>query len=68
MDDTQFGSFMVKGVLEKTTSQLKSLPFASSLNAGQLSSVSENGQYYGFPAYADLSIMYYNKTLFRRPA
>jgi multiple sugar transport system substrate-binding protein len=66
MDDTQFGSFMVKGVLEKTTSELKSLPFAASLNKGQLSSVSENGQYYGFPAYADLSLMYYNKTLFQK--
>jgi multiple sugar transport system substrate-binding protein len=66
MDDTQFGSFMIKGVLEKTTSELKSLPFAKYLNSGQLASVTENGQYYGFPAYADLSIMYYNKTLFEK--
>jgi multiple sugar transport system substrate-binding protein len=66
MDDTQFGSFMVKGVLQKTTSELKSLPYAGSLNSGQISSVTDNGQYYGFPAYADLSIMYYNKTLFKK--
>jgi multiple sugar transport system substrate-binding protein len=66
MDDTQFGAFMIKGVLQKTTSQLKSLSFAKDLNSGQLSSVTENGQYYGFPAYADLSIMYYNKTLFKK--
>jgi multiple sugar transport system substrate-binding protein len=58
MDDTQFGSFMVKGVLQNVTSELKSLSYAGSLNSGQLTSVTDNGQYYGFPAYADLSIMY----------
>jgi multiple sugar transport system substrate-binding protein len=66
MDDIEIGQFIAQGSMENVTTALKSMPAYSSLNKGQLRSVSWTGGYFGFPEYADLSVLYYNKTLFQK--
>ncbi len=66
IDDAEIGEFIAEGAMENVTTQLRGMSAFSDLNAGQLASVGWNGKYYGFPEYADLSVMYYNKTLFKQ--
>jgi multiple sugar transport system substrate-binding protein len=66
IDDIEIGQFINEGVMENVTSQLRSMSAFKSLNKGQLRSVSYPGGYYGFPEYADLSVLYWNKTLFKK--
>lgn len=66
IDDAEIGQFIAQGSMENVTSQLKAMSAFSHLNSGQVASVSWNGKYYGVPEYADLSVLYYNKTLFKK--
>jgi len=61
---TDFSS--TPGTLENLSSQLKALPFFAHLSAGHLLGGEDNGQYYGAPFIADLSVLWYNKLLFKR--
>ena len=66
IDDIEIGEFIAEGAMENVTSQMKGMSAFHDLNSGQLASVTYNGQYYGFPEYADLSVLYWNKTLFSK--
>lgn len=63
IDDIEIGQFIAEGAMENVTKYIK--PMLSYLNKGQAQSVSWPGGYYGFPEYADLSVLYWNKTLFK---
>jgi multiple sugar transport system substrate-binding protein len=66
IDDAEIGEFIAEGAMENVTTQLEGMSAFKDLNAGQLASVGWNGKYYGFPEYADLSVLYWNKTLFKQ--
>jgi multiple sugar transport system substrate-binding protein len=66
MDDIEIGQFIAQGSMDNVTTALKSMSVFPYLNKGQLESVSWTGGYFGFPEYADLSVLYYNKTLFKQ--
>lgn len=63
IDDIEIGQFIAEGAMENVTKYIK--PMLSYLNKGQVESVSWPGGYFGFPEYADLSVLYWNKTLFK---
>lgn len=64
MDDIEIGQFIAQGEMENITPDIK--PMLSYLNKGQVESVTWPGGYYGFPEFADLSVLYWNKTLFKK--
>ncbi len=61
---TDFSS--TPGTLENLSVQLKALPFFAHLSPGHLLGGEDNGQYYGAPYIADLSVLWYNKVLFKQ--
>jgi multiple sugar transport system substrate-binding protein len=65
LDDVYVPPFAREGVLTDLTSDLNALPFASSLSQGHLQLGEYNGREYAAPYLADLSVLWYNKTLFR---
>jgi multiple sugar transport system substrate-binding protein len=66
MNDISIPQFVRTGALRPMSSFVNSLPFKSQLNQGQIKLATYNGQLYAVPDMLDLSIMWYNKTLFRR--
>jgi multiple sugar transport system substrate-binding protein len=66
MDDIEIGQFIAEGSMDNVTKALESMSAFPYLNKGQLESVSWTGGYFGFPEFADLSMLYYNKTLFKQ--
>ena len=58
--------FMHSSALMNLTPTVSALPFRSALSPGHLKLASDNGRYYGAPYLADLSVLWYNKALFRR--
>ncbi len=48
------------------TPLVNALPEKGKLSPGALNLTTENGHYYGTPYVADMSVLWYNKTLFRR--
>jgi multiple sugar transport system substrate-binding protein len=65
MDDIEFGTFSSEHAMTNLQSEVNGLPYRSDLNSGQVSSVKYDGIFYGVPEYADLSVLFYNKTLFK---
>lgn len=53
-------------VLMDLTPAISRLPYAGSLSPGHMGLATYQGRKYGVPMWADLSILWYNKTLFRR--
>jgi multiple sugar transport system substrate-binding protein len=67
LSNTEVTDFAAEpGVFENLTSKLKALPFFSKLSQGHLSGGEYKGEYYGAPFIADLSVLWYNKVLFKR--
>jgi multiple sugar transport system substrate-binding protein len=66
MDDIEIGQFIAEGSMTNITKPLKAMSAYPYLNAGQKESVSWPGGYFGVPEYADLSVLFYNKTLFKK--
>jgi multiple sugar transport system substrate-binding protein len=48
------------------TKYVNALPYKSALSPGHLQLATANGQYFGVPYLADLSVLWYNKALFAR--
>ena len=48
------------------TKYVNALPYKSALSPGHLKLATANGQYFGVPYLADLSVLWYNKTLFKK--
>lgn len=66
MNDISIPQFVRTGALRPMSSLIDSLPFKSQLNQGQIQLATYNGQVYAVPDMLDLSVMWYNKTLFRK--
>jgi multiple sugar transport system substrate-binding protein len=66
LNDIDVPTFSHENALMNLTTYIKALPYVSSLSPGHLQLATINGQYYGLPYLADLSVLWYNKTLFRQ--
>jgi multiple sugar transport system substrate-binding protein len=66
LNDIDVPSFARENALMDITKYVNALPYKSSLSPGHLKLATANGKYYGVPYLADLSVLWYNKTLFKR--
>jgi multiple sugar transport system substrate-binding protein len=66
LNDIDVPTFSHESALMNITKYVNALPYKSALSPGHLQLASYNGQYYGVPDLADLSVLWYNKTLFQR--
>jgi multiple sugar transport system substrate-binding protein len=66
LNDDDMPVFTSTGAFLNITKYVKALPFFSKLSAGHLGLAQYDGQYYGTPYLADLSVLWYNKVLFKR--
>lgn len=66
LNDINVPAFARENALMNVTNYVNALPYKNSLSPGHLKLATDNGQYYGVPFLADLSVLWYNKTLFRR--
>jgi multiple sugar transport system substrate-binding protein len=66
IDDINSQLFIYHNVFTDLTPLVKALPEKNQLSPGALNLTTENGHYYGTPYVADMSVLWYSKTLFRR--
>jgi multiple sugar transport system substrate-binding protein len=66
IDDINSQLFIYHNAFADLTPLVNALPEKSRLSPGALNLTTENGRYYGVPYVADMSVLWYNKTLFRR--
>jgi multiple sugar transport system substrate-binding protein len=66
LNDIDVPTFSHENALLDITRYVNALPYKSALSPGHLALATTNGKYYGVPYLADLSVLWYNKTLFRR--
>jgi multiple sugar transport system substrate-binding protein len=66
LNDIDVPSFAREGALMDVTKYVNALPFKSALSPGHLKLATANGKYFGVPYLADLSVLWYNKTLFSK--
>jgi multiple sugar transport system substrate-binding protein len=64
LNDIDMPTFTRNGSFMNLTKAIARLPFASSLSPGHLGLATYQGQEYGLPYWADLSVLWYNKKLF----
>lgn len=66
LNDINVPKFSRLGVLMDLTKYVDALPFKKSLSPGHLGLATYNGHYYGVPYLGDLSVLWYNKKLFKQ--
>ena len=66
IDDINSQLFIYHNAFTDLTPLVNALPEKDKLSPGALNLTTENGHYYGTPYVADMSVLWYNKTLFRR--
>ncbi len=66
LNDIDVPTFSHENALMNLTKYVNALPYKTSLSPGHLQLATINGQYYGLPYLADLSVLWYNKTLFKK--
>jgi multiple sugar transport system substrate-binding protein len=66
LNDINVPFFMKQNALMNVTQYVNALSYKSSLSPGHLKLATDNGQYYGVPYLADLSVLWYNKKLFQQ--
>lgn len=66
LNDIDVPTFSHEHALLNITKYVNALPYKSALSPGHLALATVGGQYYGVPYLADLSVLWYNKTLFTR--
>jgi multiple sugar transport system substrate-binding protein len=66
LNDIDVPSFARQGALMDITKYVNALPYKSALSPGHLKLATANGKYFGVPYLADLSVLWYNKTLFKQ--
>jgi multiple sugar transport system substrate-binding protein len=64
LNDIDVPTFSHENTLMNLTKYVDALPYKSALSPGHLELATYNGQYYGVPYLADLSVLWYNKALF----
>jgi multiple sugar transport system substrate-binding protein len=65
LNDINVPVFAREGALTDLTRYVNALPFKKSLSPGHLGLTEYQGHYYGAPYLADLSVLWYNKKLFK---
>jgi multiple sugar transport system substrate-binding protein len=65
LNDIDVPEFSHQNALMNLTKYINALPYKSSLSPGHLKLATYNGQDYGLPYLADLSVLWYNKKLFK---
>ena len=66
LNDIDMPTFTRNGSFTDLTKAISKLPFASSLSPGHLGLGIYQGKQYGVPYWADLSVLWYNKNLFKQ--
>jgi multiple sugar transport system substrate-binding protein len=66
LNDIDMPLFTHEGVFMNLTKYVDALPYKNALSPGHLGLATYQGSYYGVPYLADLSGLWYNKTLFKR--
>lgn len=66
LDDVDSEIFIAKNEFLNITKYVDQLPYKNELSPGALRLATNGGQYYGVPDFADMSFLWYNKTLFKR--
>jgi multiple sugar transport system substrate-binding protein len=65
LNDIDVPEFSHQNALMNLTKYINALPYKTSLSPGHLKLATYNGQDYGLPYLADLSVLWYNKKLFK---
>ena len=65
LNDIDVPTFSHEHALMDITKYVNALPYKTSLSPGHLKLATINGHYYGLPYLADLSVLWYNKKLFK---
>lgn len=65
LNDINVPAFSRQGALMNLTKYVDALPYKSSLSPGHMKLASYDGEYYGVPYLADLSVLWYNPKLFK---
>ncbi len=66
LNDIDVPSFAREGALLNITKYVNALSYKSALSPGHLQLATFNGNYFGVPYLADLSVLWYNKALFKQ--
>ncbi|HXW81419.1 MAG TPA: sugar ABC transporter substrate-binding protein [Acidimicrobiales bacterium] len=66
LNDIDVPAFSQEGALMNITQYVNALPFKNDLSPGHLALGVYNGQNYAVPYLGDLSVLWYNKTLFQK--
>jgi multiple sugar transport system substrate-binding protein len=66
LNDIDMPIFTRNGSFTDLTGAIKALPYHASLSPGHVGLGTYQGRQYGVPYWADLSVLWYNKTLFKR--
>jgi len=66
LNDIDVPTFSHENALMDITKYVNALPYKGSLSPGHLQLATIGSKYYGVPYLADLSVLWYNKTLFAR--
>jgi multiple sugar transport system substrate-binding protein len=66
LNDIDVPTFSHENALLNITKYVNALPYKSALSPGHLALATIGSNYYGVPYLADLSVLWYNKTLFKR--
>jgi multiple sugar transport system substrate-binding protein len=64
LNDIDVPTFTKAGALKDLTQYINALPYKADLSPGHVGLGTYNGKEYGVPYWADLSVLWYNKTLF----
>jgi multiple sugar transport system substrate-binding protein len=65
LNDIDVPTFSHEHALMDLTKYVNALPYKAALSPGHLQLATINGHYYGLPYLADLSVLWYNKKLFK---
>jgi multiple sugar transport system substrate-binding protein len=65
LNDIDVPTFSHEHALMDITQYVNALPYKTALSPGHLKLATINGHYYGLPYLADLSVLWYNKKLFK---
>jgi len=65
LNDIDVPTFTREGAFMNLTSYINKLPYKSALSPGHVGLATYQGSEYGVPYWADLSVLWYNKTLFK---
>jgi len=65
LNDIDMPAFTSVGSFLNLTSEINKLPYKADLSPGHVGLATYQGKLYGVPYWADLSVLWYNKTLFK---